>query len=103
VSKQTIHLSEQRTGRRDAPAAPPALIPATATEIPPPPKAQPHGATDMGPQERWAMVAQAAYFRAERRGFEPGHEIEDWLAAEQDVEHPMPAARASDREHGCPE
>ena len=32
-----------------------------------------------------AMIAAAAYFRAERRGFEPGHELEDWLAAEAEV------------------
>lgn len=35
------------------------------------------------PQQK--MVAEAAYFRAERRGFEPGHELEDWLAAEAEV------------------
>jgi hypothetical protein len=32
-----------------------------------------------------SMIATAAYFCAERRGFEPGHELEDWLAAEQEV------------------
>jgi len=31
---------------------------------------------------RWhAMVAEAAYYNAERRGFEPGHELDDWVAA----------------------
>lgn len=34
---------------------------------------------------RRAMVTRAAYLRAERRGFEPGHELEDWLAAELEV------------------
>ena len=28
------------------------------------------------------QVALAAYFIAEKRGFEPGHELDDWLAAE---------------------
>jgi hypothetical protein len=32
-----------------------------------------------------AMIAEAAYYRAERRGFKPGHELEDWLAAEADI------------------
>ncbi|HVP32705.1 MAG TPA: DUF2934 domain-containing protein [Steroidobacteraceae bacterium] len=32
------------------------------------------------------MIAEAAYLRAERRGFAPGHETEDWLAAEKEVE-----------------
>jgi len=31
-------------------------------------------------------VAEAAYFRAERRGFAPGHELEDWQAAEREIE-----------------
>lgn len=28
------------------------------------------------------MIAVAAYFRAEQRGFAPGHEMDDWLQAE---------------------
>jgi hypothetical protein len=35
---------------------------------------------------RRAMIAEAAYLRAERRGFAPGHEEEDWLAAEAEVD-----------------
>jgi cbb3-type cytochrome oxidase cytochrome c subunit len=31
------------------------------------------------------MVAVAAYFRSLGRGFEPGHELEDWLAAENEI------------------
>jgi hypothetical protein len=34
------------------------------------------------PAEREQRIREAAYFNAERRGFAPGHEIEDWLAAE---------------------
>ena len=37
-------------------------------------------------EERWRMVATAAYHRAERRGFSPGHEVEDWLAAEKEID-----------------
>ena len=39
-----------------------------------------------GPEQRAALIAEAAYFRAERRGFVPGHETEDWLAAESEVD-----------------
>lgn len=35
---------------------------------------------------RRAMIAQAAYLRAEQRGFAPGGEIEDWMAAEAEVD-----------------
>jgi hypothetical protein len=31
------------------------------------------------------QVALAAYFIAEKRGFEPGHELDDWLAAEAQI------------------
>jgi hypothetical protein len=35
---------------------------------------------------RHALIAEKAYLRAERRGFAPGHETEDWLAAEAEVD-----------------
>jgi hypothetical protein len=31
------------------------------------------------------MVAVNAFYRAERRGFEDGYELEDWLEAEQEI------------------
>lgn len=37
-------------------------------------------------QDRSARIAEAAYFRAQQRGFAPGYELEDWLAAEKDVD-----------------
>jgi len=37
------------------------------------------------PQEHDAMIAVAAYYRAERRGFAPGAELEDWLDAEAEI------------------
>jgi hypothetical protein len=38
------------------------------------------------PADYTALVAEAAYFRAERRGFEPGYEMADWLEAEKEIE-----------------
>lgn len=32
------------------------------------------------------QVALTAYFIAEKRGFEPGHQLDDWLAAEAQIE-----------------
>jgi hypothetical protein len=43
--------------------------------------------------DREAAIGVAAYYRAEQRGFAPGGEMDDWLAAEQDVlrkERPWP-------------
>ena len=30
-------------------------------------------------------IAEAAYFLAQRRGFEPGRELDDWIAAENRI------------------
>ena len=47
----------------------------------------PKGAKPSSPGfEKLVMVAEAAYYRAERRGFAPGAEMDDWLAAEAEIE-----------------
>lgn len=33
-------------------------------------------------QDREAQIAEYAYYRAKARNFEPGHDVEDWLAAD---------------------
>ena len=43
------------------------------------------GVTGLTAHERHALVAQAAYFRAEARGFAAGGELEDWLNAEAEI------------------
>lgn len=55
--------------------------PITATHDRPRPAAIP-----LELEPRHAIIAQAAYFRAKRRGFAPGHELEDWLAAQTEVD-----------------
>ena len=35
--------------------------------------------------ERERLIREWAYFRAQRRGFVPGHEMDDWLAAEREL------------------
>jgi hypothetical protein len=37
-------------------------------------------------EERWKMIAVAAYHKAEKRGFAPGSELQDWAEAEQEVD-----------------
>jgi hypothetical protein len=34
---------------------------------------------------RRRQVAEAAYYRAQKRGFAPGQEEDDWLAAEKEI------------------
>jgi hypothetical protein len=44
------------------------------------------------------MIAERAYLRAERRGFAPGREAEDWLAAEAEIDSLLKAARAGSQQ-----
>jgi hypothetical protein len=37
-------------------------------------------------ESREARIAERAYWRAERRGFSAGQELDDWLAAEKEVD-----------------
>jgi len=37
-------------------------------------------------EKRRAMICEAAYYLAERRGFAAGHDLEDWLTAEHQVD-----------------
>jgi hypothetical protein len=66
-----------------------------ATERRTPPKAAPRsakpsaftgeGRADISPDELRKLVSEAAYYRAKKRGFTPGHELEDWIQAEAEV------------------
>lgn len=37
------------------------------------------------PEERWNMIAVAAYYRAEQRGFVGGSPADDWITAEKEI------------------
>ena len=39
------------------------------------------------------LISQAAYYRAEKRGFSPGLEAEDWMQAEAEVMARLQAMR----------
>jgi hypothetical protein len=36
--------------------------------------------------ERLRRIAEAAYKRAQHRNFAPGHDLEDWLEAEKEID-----------------
>ena len=40
---------------------------------------------DLSTDEVRKLIAEAAYYRAKKRGFAPGHEVEDWIQAEAEV------------------
>jgi hypothetical protein len=37
-------------------------------------------------EDRHHWILEAAYYHAERRGFVPGAELDDWLAAEAEID-----------------
>ena len=40
-------------------------------------------------EDRERRIRIAAYLKAERRGFAPGHELDDWLAAQEEEDARM--------------
>lgn len=44
---------------------------------------EPPAGIDMAQQSH--RIAVSAYYKAQARGFVPGHELDDWLAAEAEV------------------
>ena len=71
----------ERTDSRPAPASQrqPSGIPAPAPSTRAPANFDPSSS-------RETLIATAAYYRAEKRGFQCGHETEDWLAAEREID-----------------
>ena len=47
-------------------------------------ESSPSSGADDGSRE--ARISEAAFFKAAARGFEPGHEWDDWLAAEKEID-----------------
>ena len=60
-------------------------VPVMATSKQSDSEVRPGAASAIGAQERQMLVARAAYFRAEKRGFAPGGELQDWVEAETEV------------------
>lgn len=59
-----------------------AAAPKTATRT----KAAKLDGPSLSDAERFRMIAEAAYLKAESRGFEGGNPTEDWLQAEAEVD-----------------
>ena len=48
------------------------------------------GVSEIDPELRYEMIATAAYYIAEQRGFAPGHELEDWYRAQDAIDKELP-------------
>ena len=51
-----------------------------------PPAADSSSKDELSPSDRYRQISVFAYYKAERRGFAPGHMWDDWLAAEREVD-----------------
>lgn len=40
----------------------------------------------VSPLDRWRMIGEAAYYRAQKRGFLEGNPFQDWLEAEKEID-----------------
>ena len=71
--------------RREAPMVPVEAMPASPAVTVKPENGK-SAAPHISPEERHRLIAEAAYFRASQRGFPGGAEVEDWLAAEAEID-----------------
>ncbi len=46
----------------------------------------PRVTTGVSVEERHRLISEAAYYRAERRGFVGGYELQDWLDSEAQID-----------------
>ena len=70
-----------KTGAVEAPVMPTAVAPGQPID----------------PEQRQAMICDAAYFLSERRGFIRGQELDDWLAAEEEIDRLLTASVPANR------
>ncbi len=86
----SAHLDTQSRRSRGKSTIPPVATPAATptTGVIAAMASQPATERPVDPEARRLAIAAAAYYCAERRGFEPGHELEDWLEAEARIDLP---------------
>lgn len=80
---------------RRRPAAPQAVVEGAVADALEEHEALPNGGLPPDPDLRHELISRAAYALAERRDFTPGREIDDWLAAEREIDRQF-AARTSE-------
>ncbi len=61
-------------------------LPATLKPASPQTRSASAKSRTIDPDARQMMIAEAAYYLAEKRGFTPGGELQDWLDAEAQIE-----------------
>ena len=62
----------------------------TTSRVETPASPGPESGLMQDPERRRRLIAEAAYFRAERRGFTGGDPLDDWLQAEAEIDRMAP-------------
>ncbi len=83
MSTPNVHTSEHRPDRKRGSNKQAATV-AQATVKPN--SSATHGAALIDSDRRNDLIRKAAYLRAASRGFCPGQEVDDWLAAETEID-----------------
>jgi hypothetical protein len=88
-ARRTAGANGRKRARKTSPVAPAAKSSkrsaATARAAHTPAPAAPR-ASSLSALERHRMIAEAAYYRAQRRGFVGGNSHQDWLDAEAEID-----------------
>lgn len=88
VQHQEAPMASVPLQRRDGETTKPELAQPLAPSAPATPEKEPPSESISEPpstEEIYRLIREAAYFKAEARGFAPGVEWQDWLDAEQEV------------------
>lgn len=83
------HIENETGGKRAKAASRPKVTRRSASS-----KAASDRRTAINVDMRHAMIAEAAYYHAEKRGFAAGNELQDWLDAEVEIDMLLPGNRA---------
>jgi hypothetical protein len=91
--RTTVGKGERGMPPREAPT--PEAMTQASSSLPSTAPAARNAPIEVTHEVRYRMICEAAYLRAERRGFTPGGEVEDWLAAEEEVDRLLSAEHVS--------
>jgi hypothetical protein len=88
---ETVKTVKQATAAKPVKAATPKAAPkavvkkATAAKPATSRAGKAKNLKNVTPEQRYRMICDAAYFKAEKRDFAPENEIQDWLDAEAEI------------------
>ena len=86
VEKREFRQTLESANRRRRNASPVVQSGESQLPVETPPAAGSSPRDGFSPSDRYRQISVFAYYKAEQRGFAPGHMWDDWLAAEREVD-----------------